>query len=88
MFLNIQYDLLLLEVDTQNKVFIVKFFFSFAENVGVGEREARVASELVAQRHFRYVLASIPASFPASHTPSPPSLTSWVCERLGTRVII
>lgn len=67
MFLNIQYDLLLLEVDTQ--VFIV--FFSFAENVGVGEREARVASELVAQRHFRYVLASIPASFPASHTPPP-----------------
>lgn len=24
-----------------------------AENVGVGEREARIASEMVAQRHFR-----------------------------------
>ena len=38
--------------------------FPFAENVGVGEREARVASELVAQRHFRSVspVPSLPQS--------------------------
>ena len=35
--------------------FIFFLNFPFAENVGVGEREARVASELVAQRHFRSV---------------------------------
>ncbi len=29
--------------------------FSYLGNVGVGEREARIASELVAQRHYRYV---------------------------------
>ncbi len=31
-------------------------FCASAGNVGVGEREARIASELVAQRHFRYAI--------------------------------
>ena len=58
----------------------------------MGEREARVASELVAQRHFRYVLASIPASFPVSYTPpsqlSSLAVESWVCKRRGTRLCL
>ena len=33
---------------------IVNVKHTVIENVGVGEREARIASHLVAERHFRY----------------------------------
>ena len=49
-----------------------------ADNVGVGEREARVASRLVAARHYGYV----PPCAPFTRTPSVLALT---VGRVNTR---
>ncbi len=55
---------------------------NFIDNVGVGEREARVASELVARRHYRLahgigrsgdVSAEQPKAGPYSCVPTPAS---------------